>query len=129
MIYGPNGIKPQWKRYYGFMKDFFFDVLMVIVKDWKKYSRKDAMSMKISFIHYIKWTRVMLSVFEEIFLVLFSFSLSLSIGKRLTLAKIWRAAAFPSLTVFYGSGITYTYYKIVIMDYNILLKFCIASCI
>ena len=81
------------------------------------------MSIKISFIHYIKWTRVMFSVFEKIFLVLFSFSLSLSIGKNLG------AAAFPSITVFYGSGITYTYYKIVIMDYNILLKFCIASCI
>lgn len=89
----------------------------------KKYSIKDTLSIKISFIHYIKWTRVMFSVFEKIFLVLFSFSLSLSIGKNLG------AEAFPSITVFYGSGITYRYYKIVIMDYNILLKFYIASCI
>ena len=45
----------------------------------KKYSIKDAMSIKISFIQYMKWTRVMLpAVFEEfeivyIFFASFSF--------------------------------------------------------
>ena len=36
----------------------------------KKYSIKDTMSVKISYMHYIKWTRVMLPVvFEEFELV------------------------------------------------------------
>ena len=48
-------------------------------KRQKKYSIKDTMSIKISFMYYMKWTRVMLLVlfgeFEvvHIFLLLFSF--------------------------------------------------------
>ena len=58
----------------------------VMVKDKKKHSIKDAMLIKVSFMHYVKWTRVVLPVaFREfevvyIFLLLF-FSLSLSIAK------------------------------------------------
>ena len=65
------------------------------------------MSVQISFMHYMQWTRVMLSVvFEEfelvcIFFAIFFFSLSLSIAKWLTLAKIW-GAAVPQLPGFYG---------------------------
>ena len=65
-----------------------------MVKDKKGYNIKDTMSNKISFIHYRKWTRVILPVvFEElgraciVFATLF-FSLSLSIGKKSTLATI-----------------------------------------
>ena len=59
---------------------------------------KDNMSIKISFMHYMKWTRVTLPVvfeeFEVVYLFIyfsdnFFFSLSLSIGKRSTLPKIW----------------------------------------
>ena len=66
-----------------------------MVKD-KKYSIKDKMSIKISFMHYMKSTRVMLFslplVFKEFEMVdifaTFFCSLSLSIDKRLTLAKV-----------------------------------------
>ena len=63
-----------------------------MVKD-KKYSIKDKMSIKISFMHYMKSTRVMLPlVFKEFEMVdifaTFFCSLSLSTDKRLTLAKV-----------------------------------------
>ena len=65
-----------------FYERFFFEVVMVKVKmSWYKYSVKDKMSIKICFLHYVKWTRVMLPVaFEEIevaciFLAIFFFSL------------------------------------------------------
>ena len=50
------------------------------------------MSIKISFMHYMKWTRIMLPDVSEEFelvciLLLFFFPLSLSISKRSTLAK------------------------------------------
>ena len=50
------------------------------------------MSIKISFMHYMTWIRVMLPEAEElqvvyVFLATFCFSLSLSIGKRSTLGK------------------------------------------
>ena len=67
------------------------------------------MSIKFSFMHYMKWTRVILpAALEEfelffIFLVIFLFSLSLSIGKRLTLAKTWGAEAHPA-PGFYSPG-------------------------
>ena len=59
------------------------------------------MSIKISFLHYMKWTRVILpAVFKEfevvcIFLAIFFFSLQFSIGKRSTLAKIWGEGYSP----------------------------------
>ena len=110
MIYGSNGIQPQWKRHYGtsgiyrkfnspnekgtILFFFFFEVVMVMLKDKRKYIIKDTMSINISFIHYMKQITVMLPVvFEEFelvctFLLFFFFTLSLSIGKRSTLAKI-----------------------------------------
>ena len=57
------------------------------------------MSIKISFMHYMRWIRVMLpEAFKEfqvvyVFLATFCFSISLSIGKRSTLGKIWGVAA------------------------------------
>ena len=53
------------------------------------------MSIKISFMHYMKWTRVMSPEFSEefelvcILLLFFFFSLLPSISKTSTLAKIW----------------------------------------
>ena len=48
-----------------FYERLFFEVVIVMIKD-KKYSIKDTMSIKISFMHYMQWTRVMLPiVFEE----------------------------------------------------------------
>ena len=61
-----------------FYERLFSEVVMVMLKDKKKYI-KDKISIKISFMHYMKRTRVMLpAVFEEfkvvyIFLLLFSF--------------------------------------------------------
>ena len=65
------------------------------------------MSIKISFLHYMRWIRVMLpDVFEEfevvyVFLATFCFSLSLSIGKRSTLGKICPPPP-PSPSSLYG---------------------------
>ena len=57
----------------------------------KKYSMKDIMSIKISFMHYMKWTRVIIPAFFEefefFFLATFFFSISLSIRKR---SKIYK---------------------------------------
>ena len=63
-----------------------------MLKDKQKHIIKDTVSIKISFMHYMKWIRVMLPVVFEVlhFFAIFSFSLSLSIGKRSALAKIWR---------------------------------------
>ena len=66
------------------------------------------MSIKINFMHYMKWTRVMLPVvFEEFevvhtFFAAFFFSLSLSFGKRSTLVKIWEGLQSPRALGFYG---------------------------
>ena len=62
------------------------------------------MSIKISFMHFMKWARLMLPVvFKEfglvcIFLLFFFYSLSLSISRRSTLAKILGGAAAPPAT-------------------------------
>ena len=54
---------------------------MVTIKDQNKYNIKDTVSNKIIFMHYMRWTRVMLAtVFEEfemvyISLLLFSFTI------------------------------------------------------
>ena len=75
------------------------------------------MSIKISFLYYMKWIRVILPVvFEEfevvcIFLAIFFFSLQLSIGKRSTLAKIWGAAAPQPprfLRAYTGNSLTFS---------------------
>ena len=56
-------IAPMEKAW--FHKILFFEKVIVMVKD-KKYSIKDATSVKISFRHHMKWTRIMLPVvFEE----------------------------------------------------------------
>ena len=65
MFYSPNG------------KDYFerllFEMVIVIAKD-KKYSINNTISIKISFMHYMYWKRVMLPVvFEEFKLVCISF--------------------------------------------------------
>ena len=82
----------------------FYEVAIVMVKDKDRCTIKDTMSIKISFMQYrnnITWTRVMLPVlFQKFVMVLhflarFYFSLSLSIGRRSTLAKIWRGCSPP----------------------------------
>ena len=85
-----------------FYETLFFEVITVIVKDEKMQYKIYTISIKISFMHYMKWTRVMLPVvFEEfqmvfVFLIFFFFSRSLSIGKRSTLSKIWEGAVASS---------------------------------
>ena len=77
MVYSPNG-RGMVKRY---------------GQKIKKYRTKDTMSIKISFMHYMKWAIVMLpAVFEEfeivyIFFAIFFFLVSLSIRKRLKICK------------------------------------------
>ena len=65
-----------------FYEILFFQVVIVMVKDKKRCTIKDTMSIKVSFIHYrncITWARVKLPVvFEEfdmiyVFWLLFSF--------------------------------------------------------
>ena len=82
----------------------FFQMVIAMVKDKKRCTIKDTMSIKISFVHYRNYiTRAKLKlpvVFEEfdlgyIFWLLFFFSLSLSIGNRSTVAKIWRDCSPP----------------------------------
>ena len=52
----PWFVAPMEKKW--FMEDYFFEEVMTPVKD----CTKDAMSIKISLMHYTKWTRVMLPV-------------------------------------------------------------------
>ena len=65
MEYSPNGkdimapveyiaslIAPMKKA--RFYEGFFFEVVMVMLKDKRKYVIKDTMSINISFIHYMK---------------------------------------------------------------------------
>ena len=48
-----------------FYKRLFFELVIVMVKD-EKYSIKDTISIKVSLMHYMQLTRVMLpEVFEE----------------------------------------------------------------
>ena len=55
-----------------FYEKLFFQVAFIIKKDQKKYSVKDTMSIKISFMHYMKGTKVMLPVVcIQVFLLLF----------------------------------------------------------
>ena len=64
-----------------------------MVKDKKiqYYTIKDTMSIKISFMHYMEWTKVMFAVvfyeFELVYVFSCSFSLPLSIGKKLSVAN------------------------------------------
>ena len=56
-------IAPMEKAW--FYERLFFEVVIVMMKD-KKYNMKYTVSIKISFMHYMKWTRVMLpAIFEE----------------------------------------------------------------
>ena len=83
MVYDPNGK--------GIMAPV--EYILIVYSLNGKYSIKDTMSIKISFIHYMKWTRVILpAAFEEfeivyIFLAAFFFLVSLSIRKRLKICK------------------------------------------
>ena len=76
-----------------FYERLFFEVVIDIVKDIKiQYKRYRV--HKISFIHYMKRTREILPlVFKKFELVcallIYFFSLSLLIGKRSTLTRIW----------------------------------------
>ena len=55
-----------------FYEKLFFQVPFIITKDQKKYSVKDTMSIKISFMHYMKGKKVMLPVVcIQVFLLLF----------------------------------------------------------
>ena len=94
----------------------FYEVAIVMVKDKDRCTIKDTMSIKISFMQYrnnITWTRVMLPVlFQKFVMVLhflarFYFSLSLSIGRRSTLAKIWRGCSPPLAARFYGPELSW----------------------
>ena len=52
-----------------FYKRLFFELVIVMVKD-EKYRIKDTMSIKVSLMHYMQLTRVMLpEVFEEFELI------------------------------------------------------------
>ena len=68
-----------------------FEVITVMVKDKKMQYKKYTISIKISFMYYMKWKRVMfLVIFEEfqivyIFLLLFSFHLHCQLVK----GQIW----------------------------------------
>ena len=57
---------------------------MVMAKD-KKYIIEDTMSIKISLMYYMKWTRLMLPVarkeFKVVYIFLLNFFFSLPIGK------------------------------------------------
>ena len=88
-------IAPMEKTW--FHEKLLFKVVIVMVKTIK-YNLKDTMSIKIKIMHYMRSIRVTLpDLFEEfevvyVFLATFCFLLSLSIGKRSTLEKIWGAA-------------------------------------
>ena len=56
-----------------FYEKLFFELVIGMVKDKKKYSIKDKMSIKISFMDNMKWTRVMLPVVFEEFKVVYIF--------------------------------------------------------
>ena len=76
--HSPNGLWyglwPQWNTPSWFIapmekawfyERLFFEVVIVMMKD-KKYNMKYTVSIKISFMHYMKWTRVMSpAIFEE----------------------------------------------------------------
>ena len=57
MEYIPSFIVPVEMVW--FCERFFFEVVIAMVKD-KEFSIEDTMSIKISFMHYMKWTRVMI---------------------------------------------------------------------
>ena len=50
-------MKKAW--FHGFMA-LLFEAVIIMAKDKKKCSIKDTMSIKISFMHYMKWARVKL---------------------------------------------------------------------
>ena len=56
-----------------FYETLFFEVITVIVKDEKMQYKIYTISIKISFMHYMKWTRVMLPVVFEEFQMVFVF--------------------------------------------------------
>ena len=81
-----------------FYEIFFFQVVIVMVKDKERCTIKYTMSIKISAmhlqeLHYVNKSKVT-SSFQGIclvciFLAPFFYSLSMSIGKRSTIVKIW----------------------------------------
>ena len=96
--------RPQWNIRSWFIalmeKAWFNERLFFIIAKDEKIHHKYTISLKISFMDYMKWAIVLLPVvvFEKIevayiFLLLFFFSRSFSIGKRSTLAKIWGACS------------------------------------
>ena len=64
-----------------FCEILFFQVVIVMVKDKKRCTIKDTMSIKVSFIHYrncITWTKVKLTVVFEEFDMVYVFWLPFS---------------------------------------------------
>ena len=70
-----------------FYKRLFFELVIVMVKD-EKYRIKDTMSIKVSLMHYMQLTRVMLpEVFEEFELIYMFLLYFFLFTKRSTIAK------------------------------------------
>ena len=120
MEYTPMGYSPNKKKH-GFV--------MVSWQKIKKCNIKDAMSIKITFMHYMKWVRAMLPLViltSSFFVFLgffgyFFFLLSLSIGKSSTLAKIFwgegSSSPFPQLPPWFLRACDRSYSIAPIQDY------------
>ena len=83
IIYRP--IEKAW-----FYEILFSQVVIVMVKDKKRCTIKDTMSIKVSFIHYrncITWTRVKLPVVFEEFGIVYVFGFLCSLHYHCQLVK------------------------------------------
>ena len=122
-------LRPQWNvpswfivpmEKAWFYEILFFQAVIVMVKDKKRCTVKDTMSIKISFMHYRNYFTRAKVAYQEVtdsfrgicglyFLTPFFFSLSLLIGKSLTLVKIWGGgggvAASPPLALPVSTGL------------------------
>ena len=77
----------------------FFQVVIVMVKDKKRCTIKDAMSIKVSFIHYrncITWTRIKLLVVFEEFDMVYDFWFLFSFHCHRQLVKVHPPPAPPA---------------------------------
>ena len=125
MVYGPNRKGIMASKEYTLIiyspneksmvyQILFFQVVIVMVKNKKRCTIKYIMSIKISAmqsqeLHYVNKSKVTSSFqvicIASIFWLLFFYSLSMSIGKRSTLAKIWGggcSSPSPPFSGFYG---------------------------
>ena len=84
-----------------FYERMCFEVITVMVKVKKMQYKEYTISMKISFMYYMKWTRVMfLVIFEEfqiayIFLLLFSFHFHCQLVKGQIWERSWAEGCSP----------------------------------